>query len=114
MAGVCAAPSSAFSVRTGQQKLSRNLLKKLAARCVHHSFEKQYVFRTLRAFRLRSVPLCRSTTAVLPVRLPAEVSNAAATVAAVPKITRVVTLTTRPFFRVLCTVAEFNPAGATL
>jgi len=39
------------------------------------------------------------------VRLVVEASNAAATVAAVPKITRVVTLTTRPFFRALCTVA---------
>ncbi len=55
--------------------------------------------------RLRSVPLCRSTNAVLTVRLADESASAASTVAAVPKITRVATSTTRPFFRVLCTVA---------
>ena len=59
----------------------------------------------LRAFRLRSVPLCRSTNAVLTVRLATESANATCTVAAVPKITRVATSTTRPFVRVLCTVA---------
>jgi hypothetical protein len=81
------------------------LLKKVAARWIHQSFEKQYVFLAFRAFRLRSVPLCRSTNAVLIVRLAAEAASAAPTVAAVPKITRVVTSTTRPFFRALCTVA---------
>src|SRR3954462_2989514 len=105
MAGVRAAPSFAFSVRTGQQKLSLYLLKKVAARCTHQSFEKQYVFRTFRAFRLRSAPLWRSTNAVFTVRLTAERARAACTDAAVPKITRVATSTTRPFFRVLCTVA---------
>src|SRR6516162_3364700 len=105
MAGVCAAPSFAFKVRTGQQKLSLYLLKKLAARSIHPSFEKLYVFRARRALRLRSVPLCRSTNAVLTVRLTADASNAAATVAAVPKITRVATATTRPFLLVFCTVA---------
>src|SRR5262245_12131411 len=105
MAVVWAGPPLAFSFLTGQQKFSLYLLKKLAARWIHQSFEKQYVFRTFRAFRLRSVPLCRSTNAVLTVRLAAEASSAAATVAAVPKITRVVTSTTRPFFRVLCTGA---------
>src|SRR5512135_2638195 len=81
---------------------------------IHQSFEKQYVFLTFRAFRLRSVPLCRSTNAVLTTRLTSELASAACTVAAVPKITRATTLTTRPFFRVLCTVAYRSPAGATL
>src|SRR3954463_7555671 len=105
MAGVRAPPALGFSGLPGQQEISPDNGKNGTARWIHQSFEKQYVFRTFRAFRLRSVPLCRSTNAVLTVRLTAEASNAAATVAAVPKITRVATSTTRPFFRVLCTVA---------
>src|SRR3954471_14104325 len=105
MAGVRASPPFAFSVLTGQQKLPLYLLKKVAARCAHQSFEKRYVFRTFRAFRLRSVPLCRSTNDVLIVRLTPERANAACTPATVPKIPRVTPSTARPFLRVLCTVA---------
>src|SRR3954452_10281748 len=114
MAGVRASPAFVFSVLTGQQKLELYVVKNVTARWTHQSFEKQYVFRTFRAFRLRSVPLWRSTNAVLTVRLTRERAKAACTPAAVPKITRVATSTTRPFFRVLCTVAQFRPAGATL
>src|SRR3954468_14808439 len=105
MAGVRASPAFVFSVLTGQQKLSLYIVKNVTARWIHQSFEKQYVFRTFRAFRFRSVPFCRSTNAVFTVRLTPELTNAAFTAAAVPKITRVTTSTTRPFFRVLCTVA---------
>ena len=60
-------------------------------------------------FRLRSVPLCRSTNAVLILWLTPDLTNTASTAAAVPKITCVTTSTTRPFFRVLCTVANAAP-----
>src|SRR5262249_62364047 len=109
-----AGPPLTFSVLTGRQKLSLYLLKKLVARWIHPSFEKRYVVRTFRASRWRSVPWCRSTNAVLIVRLAADASNAAATVVAVPKITRVVTPPTRPPFRVFCTLGYVNPPRATL
>src|SRR5262249_61890246 len=108
MAGVWAGPPLAFSVLTGQQKFSLYLLKKLAARWIHQSFEKQYVLRTFRALRLRSVPLYRSTNAVLTVRLAAESANAAATVAAVPEITRVAPSPRRPSFPRFVAVAYFH------
>src|SRR3954466_6056339 len=105
MAGVRASPASVFSVLTGQQKLELYVVKNVTARWIHQSFEKQYVFRTFRASRFRAVPLCRSTNAVLTARLTPELPRAACTDAAVPKITRVATSTTRPFFRALCIVA---------
>src|SRR3954447_9599099 len=105
MAGGRASPALGFRVLTGQQKLSLYIVKNVTARWIHQSFEKQYVFRTFRAFRFRSVPLCRSTNAVLIVRLTPERDNAACPPATVPKTTRVATSTTRPFLRVLCTVA---------
>src|SRR3954449_11277851 len=105
MAGVRASPALVFRVLTGQQKLELYIVKNVIARWIHQSFEKQYVFRTFRASRLRAVPLWRSTNDVLTVRLTVERARAACTDAAVPKITRRATSTTRPFFRVLCTVA---------
>ena len=57
MAGVRASPASVFSVLTGQQKLELYVVKNVTARWIHQSFEKQYVLRTFRAFRLRAVPL---------------------------------------------------------
>jgi hypothetical protein len=57
MAGVRDSPPFAFSILTGQPTSELHLLEKVAARRVHQSFEKRYVFRTFRAFRLRSVPL---------------------------------------------------------
>jgi hypothetical protein len=105
MAGVRASPAPVFNDLTGQQKLSLYMVKKVTARWTHQSFEKQYVFRTFRAFRLRSVPLWRPTNDVLTVRLTPELTRAASTDSAVPKITRLITSTTRPFFRTLCTVA---------
>ena len=44
-------------VLTGQQKLELYVVKYVTARWIHQSFEKQYVLRTFRAFRLRAVPL---------------------------------------------------------
>ena len=76
-----------MKVRTGQPKLSPYSLKTLAARWTHQSFEELDVSLARRASRSRSVPLCRSTNAVLIVRLTADASDAAATVAEVPKIT---------------------------
>ena len=70
-------------------------MKNVTARWIHQSFEKPYDLRTFRAFRLRSVPLCRSTNAVLIVRLTPERANADCRPAAVPKINRVATSTTR-------------------
>src|SRR3954453_10588272 len=65
------------------------------SKCHHdmnlRSFEKQAVFRTLRAFRFRPVPLCRSTNAVLIVLLTLEWANADCNPAAAPKINRVPT-----------------------
>jgi hypothetical protein len=42
---------------------------------------------------------------VFTARLTPELANAPSNLAAVPKINRLATSTTRPFFRVLCTVA---------
>src|SRR3954465_15650088 len=105
MAGVRSSPAFVFSVLTGQQKFELYIVKNVTARCTHQSFEKQYVFRTFRAFRFRSVPFWRSTNDVFTGPLPRESANAACTDAAVPKTTRLTTSTTRPFFRTLCTVA---------
>ncbi len=76
-----------------------------AALCNSHSVEKQYVFLVLREFCPRSVPLLRSTKAVLAVELTFDRSSIAFNSTAVPKTSVRTTLTTRPFFRVFFTVA---------
>src|SRR6266568_9673265 len=67
--------------------------------------EKQAVLRTLRPLRLRSVPWWRSTNAVFSAVLTGEAASAALTASSSPNTMRGSTWTTRPLYRVLCTVA---------
>ena len=89
------------------------MVKYVSAAWASQSLEKQQVLRTFRAFRFRSLPLCRSTNAVFTFPLTFDSSSAAASNSAVPKITRKSTLTTRPRSRLLWTVAYTRPSGAT-
>ena len=69
------------------------------------SFENRYDLRAWRAFRCRSAPCARSMNTVLTHQLTADHSSAAAMLNRVPNTARAWTLTTRLFWRVLCTVA---------
>jgi hypothetical protein len=72
----------------------------------HYGTFKGLVLRTFRPLRLRSVPLCRSTKAVLIAVLAIEAAKATVTAATVPKITRESISVIRPFSRVLCVLVQ--------